>query len=35
MAEFDSNLTYGPFDPDLDPTSVGLRFEKYGDRFKV
>lgn len=35
MAAFDTNRTYGPFDSDLDPTSVGPRFEKYVDRFKV
>ena len=35
MAAFDANLSFGPFDPDLDPTSVGARFRKYLDRFKV
>ena len=29
MATCDTNLTFGPFDPDLDPTSVGTRFRKY------
>ena len=28
-------MAYGPFNPDLEPTPVGPRFEKYGDRFKV
>ena len=35
MAGFDTNLNYGTFDPDMDPTSVGLRFRKYVERFKV
>ena len=35
MAACDTNLTFGPFDPDLDPTSVGTRFRKYLERFKV
>ena len=35
MAAFDSSLTYEPFDPNLEATSVGPRFEKYVDRFKV
>ena len=35
MAAFDSNLSFGPFDPDLDPTSVGFRFTKYLERFTV
>ena len=35
MAACDGNLTFGPFDPDLDPTSVRTRFRKYLERFKV
>ena len=35
MAGFDTNLNYGTFDPDMDPTSVGSRFRKYVERFKV
>ena len=35
MAACGTNLTFGPFDPDLDPTSVGTRFRKYLERFKV
>ena len=35
MAACDINLTFGPFDPDLDPTSVGNRFRKYLETFKV
>ena len=35
MAGFDTNLNYGAFDPDMDPTSVGSRFRKYVERFKV
>lgn len=35
MAAYDTNLNFGPFDPDLDPTSVGTRFRKYLERFKV
>ena len=35
MAACDTNLTFGPFDPDLYPTSVGTRFRKYLERFKV
>ena len=35
MAAFDSNLSFGPFDPDLNPTSEGARFSKYLERFKV
>ena len=35
MAACDTNLTFGPFDPDLDPTSVGTRLRKYLERFKV
>ena len=35
MAACDTNLTFGPFDPDLDPTSVGTRFRKYLERFEV
>ena len=35
MEGFDTNLNYRTFDPDMDPTSVGLRFRKYVERFKV
>ena len=35
MAGFDTNLNYGTFDSDMDPTSVGSRFRKYVERFKV
>ena len=35
MASFDTKLNYGTFDPDKDPTSVGSRFRKYVERFKV
>jgi len=28
MATFDTNLTYGPFDLNLDPTSLRQRFEE-------
>ena len=35
MAGFDTNLNYGTFDPDMDPTSVGSRFRKYVERFQV
>ena len=35
MAGFDTNLNYGTFDCDMDPTSAGLRFRKYVERFKV
>ena len=35
MAGFDTNLNYGTFDPDMDPASVGSRFRKYVERFKV
>jgi len=35
MAGFDTNLYYGTFSPDMDPTSAGLRFRKYVERFKV
>ncbi|CAH3184356.1 unnamed protein product, partial [Porites evermanni] len=35
MAGFDTNLNYGTFDPDMDPTSVGSRFRKYVERCKV
>ena len=35
MAGFDTILNYGIFDPDMDPTSVGSRFRKYVERFKV
>ena len=35
MAACDTNLTFGPFDPDLALTSVGTRFRKYLERFKV
>ena len=35
MAACDTNLTFGLFNPDLDPTSVGTRFRKYLERFKV
>ena len=35
MAPCDKKLTFGPFDPDLDLTSVGTRFRKYLERFKV
>ena len=35
MAGFDTNLNYGTFDRDMDPTSAGSRFRKYVERFKV
>ena len=35
IVDFDTNLNYGTFDPDMDPTSVGSRFRKYVERFKV
>ena len=35
MAGFDTNLNYGTFDPDMDPTSVGSCFRKYLERFKA
>ena len=35
MAGFDTNLNYGTFNPDMDPASVGSRFRKYVERFKV
>ena len=35
MPGFDTNMNYGTFDPDMDPTLVGLRFRKYVERFKV
>ena len=35
MAACDTNLTFGPFDPDLDPTSLGTQFRKYFETFKV
>ena len=35
MAACNTNLTFGPFDPDLDLTSIGTRFRKYLARFKV
>ena len=35
MAGFDTNLSYGTFDPEMDSTSVGSRFRKYVERFKV
>ena len=35
MAGFDTNLNYGTFEPDMGPTSVGSRFRKYVERFKV
>ena len=33
MVAFDTNLSFGPFDPDLDPTSTGARFRKNLERF--
>ena len=35
MAGLDTNLSYGTFDLDMDPTSVASRFRKYVERFKV
>ena len=35
MPGFDTNVNYGTFDPDMDPTLVGLRFRKYVERFQV
>ena len=35
MAGFDTNLNYGTFNPDMQPTSVSSRFRKYVERFKV
>ena len=35
IVDFDTNLNYGTFNPDMDPTSVGSRFRKYVERFKV
>ena len=35
MASLDTNLSFGPFDPDLEPSTVGHRFKKYLERFKV
>ena len=33
--DFDTNLNYGTFNSDMDPTSVGSGFRKYVERFKV
>ena len=35
MAGFDTNVNYDTFDPDMDPTSEGLRVRKNVERFKV
>ena len=35
IVDFDTNMNYGTFNPDMDPTSVGSRFRKYVERFKV
>ena len=35
MAVCETNRSFALLDPDLDPTSVGPRFRKYLERFKV
>ena len=35
MDGFDTNLNYGTFDHDMNPTSVGSRLRNYVERFKV
>jgi hypothetical protein len=30
----EASVNFSPFDPDLEPTTTGIRFKKYTERFK-